>query len=641
MSSLEFVRRQREEPRVRAVVAIVAFAAVTVATVLVARPSMFSVRTLQEDEGYMLTILKSFVNHGGMYDDVFGQYGPFYYDVWGGFFSLFGIPLIPDAGRVVTLVVWVLTSLAFGLVTLRLTRSLLLGLAAQMAVFNSLIVLTNEPMHPVGLIALLLAALSGVACFVRKPISIAAATALGGVVGALLLVKVNIGIFALASLALACVVSYPALASRRWVRLPVEAGFVILPLLLMTSKFGEAWARHYAVHVAIAALAVVIVLRARVPGRRPTEELWWMLAGLAGVGLASCLAVIGSGTSLEGLFDGVIQQPLRQTDSFILPLAQSGRTWAFDLVALAGAGAFWYASRGARREFSSALVAAGSLLSILVGAGLALTVIGETVLFGSTDFAGHRMAFLGFAWVALAPGPGDRDPDISFARLLLPPLAVLQALHAFPVAGSQLMLGTFLAIPVGAICVANGVRGLIGVLEDERERHAALALGAVAGSALLLFTGNATLREPLRSARAAYDARVPLDLPGERKVRLPQEEVNLYRDISAAIERNCGSFLTLPGLNYFYIWTDQEPPTGYNATDWMNLFDDAHQRRVIEDTREIRGLCLLRNVGLAEGWSQGPIPPGPLVSYLDRGFRPLVAFGSYELLRREGVGSAP
>jgi hypothetical protein len=46
-----------------------------------------------------------------------------------------------------------------------------------------------------------------------------------------------------------------------------------------------------------------------------------------------------------------------------------------------------------------------------------------------------------FAWVALIQPPGKPDEETQFARLLLPPLAVLQALHVFPVAGSQLSWG--------------------------------------------------------------------------------------------------------------------------------------------------------------------------------------------------------
>jgi len=67
----------------------------------------------------------------------------------------------------------------------------------------------------------------------------------------------------------------------------VEVGFVALPLLLMSSNMGEAWVRHYALHVSAAALAVVIALRARDVDRRASKELWWLGGGLLAVGVTS------------------------------------------------------------------------------------------------------------------------------------------------------------------------------------------------------------------------------------------------------------------------------------------------------------------------------------------------------------------
>jgi hypothetical protein len=113
------------------------------------------------------------------------------------------------------------------------------------------------------------------------------------------------------------------------------------------------------------------------------------------------------------------------------------------------------------------------------------------------------------------------------------------------------------------------------------------------------------------------------------------EEVETYRRLVTAIGENCPAFLTEPGMGSFYVWSQQEPPTGLNATAWMTLFDDEHQRQVIEDTRGIDGLCLLRNETLVGAWTHGTPAEGPLVRYLSRGFNPITEIGGYELLRRE------
>lgn len=624
----------RRHPWARFGLVLVAFGAVAVVTYLIAHPRMFTAFATYDDEGYMLVALQSFLDQGSLYDDVFTQYGPFYYEFWGTIFSLFGIPVTHDGGRSVVTVVWVVTSLALGLSIMRMTGSALLGLATQMLGFASLGVLANEPMHPGGLIVLLLATIIAISCGVRERLSVGAIAGLGGAVAALILVKINVGAFVLAAVVLACFVSYDTLASRRRLRVLVEAGFIAIPVVLMASKFGEEWVRHYAIHVSIAALAVVIALRARQSAGRPGEELWWLGAGFGAVALAVCLAIVASGTSLAGLVEGVITQPLRQSDAFSIQMGLSSRIYWFDLAALAGALGYLYVARTRKAPPDLAWTAMISMFSLLIGVEMALSVIGKAFPFDAQAFGGYQQSLLSFAWVALIPVAGAPHREAGFARLLLPPLAVLQALHAYPVAGSQTLWATFLLIPVGAICVGNGVEGLARSLGDLGERRVASAVGATAGVFLLAFIANFALREPLRDTRAAYDSSIPLDLPGARDVRLSQPEVEQYRQVTAAIRENCAAVTMLPGMDSFYIWAAQPPPTGFNATGWPTLFDDAHERRVIDDIDGVPGLCLLENEPLAAGWGGGEIPDDPLVGYMRREFRPILNVGDYRLLGR-------
>lgn len=634
VSAVDGMARLWHDPRIRLGATVLAFAAVTAITYLIAHPRMFTGFHAYDDEGYMLTALKGFVNHGDLYDRVFSQYGPFYYEAWGGLFSVFGISVTHDAGRTVTMVVWIVSSLLLGLAAMRMTRSLLLGLATQILVFNALGVLTNEPMHPVGIIALLLAAIVVLACLVRDHASPYAMAALGASLAALVLVKVNVGFFALVSVVLACVVSYQALAGRRWLRPAVEIAFVAIPVLLMLGKVGEGWARHYAIHVAAAALAVVLALRAREPDhRRPTEELRWLLGGFVVLALLSCLTILLAGTSFDGLLDGVVRQPLRQADAFTIPMQLSRRLYAFDLVALGAAVAYWYASGRRQGPPGPTWLSLTSLFSIVIGVAMALSVTGKVLPFDPGTLPGFQQSMLAFAWVGLIVPATGTSTTTAFARLLLPPLAVLQALHGYPVAGSQTLLSAFLLIPVGAICVGNGVRGLGAVISDGADRRALAGFGVLAAVVLAWFVVNTNLREPLRDSRAAYDGAVPLDLPGAADMRLGQPEVELYRDVSTAMRRDCAATIMLPGMDSFYLWSGQEPPS-FTATGWPTLFDEAHQRQVIEDTASIRHLCLLRNEPLAAGWGTGA---GLLLAYMERGFRPLARWGDYELLRREGT----
>jgi hypothetical protein len=622
-----------DDRRLRVAVGVLGFAAVSLVTVLIAHPKMFSGFHSYDDEGYMLTALKGFVSHGELYDRVFSQYGPFYYEFWGGIFSLFGIPVTHDAGRTATMVVWVLSSLVFGLATWKMTRSIVLGLATQVLTFTALEVLTNEPMHPVGIIALLLAAIVAISCFVGERESRYPIALLGAAVAALVLVKINVGFFAAVSVALACAISYPALWRRRWPRLVLEVGFVAIPVLLMLSKFDEGWARHYAIHVAATALAVVIVLRARQPGQRRSRELYWLIGGFVVLAAACCLAIVGTGTSLNGLVEGVIRQPLRQSDAFTIPMQLSRRHYAFDLVALGAAAAYWYGARHRKGEPSQAWVAFWSLFAIAVGVTMALSVAGQLLPFNDRSLTGYQLSMLPFVWVALIATAPGAEPSPSFARLLLPLLAVLQGLHGYPVAGSQTLLSVVLLVPVGALCVANGVGSLGRATALGPDRVALAGFGVVVAVVLAWFVGYTYLREPLKTSRAAYDAGYPLGLPGAGDIRLgSEEEVALYRDVSDAIRQDCAATLMEPGMDSFYLWSGQEPPS-FTATSWQTLFDEAHQQQVIEDTSSTRHLCLLRNKALSAGWGE---TGGSLVRYLEHGFRPVGRWGEYELLRREG-----
>jgi hypothetical protein len=625
-------RRWLTRPELRIVLGVLGFAAVTLVTYLIAHYRVYIGFFFYDDEGYMLTALKSFIHHGSLYDDVFTQYGPFYYEFWGGGFSLFGIDVTHDAGRAATMGAWVVASLLVGLSTARMTASFLLGIAAQMLVFETLITLTNEPMHPGGLICLLLGAILAIACAVRARPSPGAMGLLGGAIAALVLVKINVGVFALAAVVLAAVVSYPYLRRLRWLRPLVEVGFVALPVALLSSKLGEEWARHYAAHVAIAALGIVVVLRTQFPGRRDAEELAWFVAGLGVTALVICLTVIATGTSFNGLLEGVVSQPLHQGDVFTIPLQLTNRGYVLDLVALVGALGYWYGSRRASGPLGNGWLVAASLLSILVGAWMGLSVAGRGLFFSPVNLTDFRLSMLGFAWVALVPF-SERPADGSFARLLVPPLAVTQALHAFPVAGSQINWAAFLLIPTAAICVAGGVRGLARGLGERRRIGLAVAVTAAA-VCMSLYLVDSMLTKPLRNYRAWYQASVSLDLPGASRLRVGPLEAPDYQRVTAAIDANCPALVMLPGMNSFYLWAEQDPPTGQNATAWPTLFDDQRERRVVKTVRTIPGLCLLRYTGLAEGWSGGPVPEGPLVRYLGEGFKPVLRVKEYELLQR-------
>jgi hypothetical protein len=156
---------------------------------------------------------------------------------------------------------------------------------------------------------------------------------------------------------------------------------------------------------------------------------------------------------------------------------------------------------------------------------------------------------------------------------------------------------------------------------------------AVTGLTVLLAVG--IFVKQYGSARRSFDSGIPLGLKGSDRIRLPPAQATLYRSISEAINKNCKSFIMLPGMESFYLWTGQNSPSHFNVGFWTALFGDRLQNQLVRSFENIDGLCLLKNNAIEEFWERGKVPhDGPLVTFVRHGFQPIAAFGNYELSRR-------
>jgi len=151
--------------RDRRLTASVVYTLLVVLCLLAAYYAMFSQFAPYDDEGFFDYSLKLFVGGHTLYNSVFSEYGPFYYELFGGLFALIGHGVNTDAGRLIQLVVWVAASLGLGLAAHRLTGRLAIGVAALATSFTLMNSLTNEPMHPEALVCALLTAIAMVTAF--------------------------------------------------------------------------------------------------------------------------------------------------------------------------------------------------------------------------------------------------------------------------------------------------------------------------------------------------------------------------------------------------------------------------------------------------------------------------------------------
>jgi hypothetical protein len=610
----------------RAPVAVVAFIGAAVTGACLGFLTLFTTFAAHDDEGYFLVSTKGYLGGAKLYDEIYGQYGPFYFEAISAPFRLLGLEVTNDAGRWVTLVLWVLTALLLGAAVHRLTGSVALAAAVDLLCLRVLAAAPYEPMHPGHLVLLLLAigvALSVYVLPTRRP---AAFALLGATLAAATLSKINVGTLAVAAVVFACVFS--SSRSSRLLRGSIGTLYVLTPILLMASKIGDAgylrsavhltYVSHegylrYAIHVSLAALALALAAR-RTAGRDTSawRDLGHLALGGAVLGSLVTGIVLAQGTSPTALVQHVVIDALDQANVYSDVLRIPSTAIA---ASLAGVGAAaLYAARGIPTGRRFTLISATA--RIFAGIAIWATVIGPRPLGTS----------LALVWIAAVPPVTDRSPDPT-TRLLLPALAVLQALHAYPVAGSQLRWSALLLVPIGGICVADGLADLRTLSARPLVRRGeAIGLGLLAGLALL------AVFAPLHLRWNTYRAGVPLDAHGAHQIRFEPSRAATYESLIEAVRRRCATFVSNPGLASIYLMAQQEPPTYLNLSGWLFAFDDATQQRVVDTVRDVPGLCAIRHPALAAFWASGrAIPQRPLVRFIADDFTAVETHGPFLL----------
>ncbi len=315
-------RAKRTHP---AALSVCAYAAILAGSAFAAYWTMFSTYATYDDEGYHDWVLRLFAAGHPLYNSVFSYYGPFHYEFWGGLSALTGVTFSTNTGRFVALVMWLATSLLLAIVTRRLTGRLTLAVIVQILSFSVLTAFANEPMYPGDTALILVCGLLAAAVFAPRRPRIAL-TAIGALVGAALLTKVNVGGYAAIAVGYAAAMSLPRVPWRRIVRAAAIAAMVLVGPAVMTPTLNTGWTQRYAYLVAASALAVVVVTAQANThsGAAGAEAERWvarMLGGLAGA-LALAIGVIFAlGTTPGALYDAVIVTASRQAKVLDVPLA--------------------------------------------------------------------------------------------------------------------------------------------------------------------------------------------------------------------------------------------------------------------------------------------------------------------------------
>jgi hypothetical protein len=621
-----------------AATAISLYAVVSIGAFLAAYFGIFSEFAPYDDEGTLLVTLKAFVHGDALYREIWSVYGPFYYELFGGFFKLFGISVTTDASRTIVLVIWVGASLLFGVAAQRLTGRLSLGLTTMIAAFSSLAVLANEPMHPQGLCVLILAffALAAVSGLGRR-IGWSGA-ACGVLLAALVLTKVNLGIFATAATVVAIAVSVEPIYRRPWLRWLLIAAFLAMPLVVLDRDLDLAWVRELILLEMLAGIAVLVASRTIRPVRQKDgdENLRWMFAavlGFVGALVAIIVIVLITGPSLSDVYQGVVKDALGirdvLTSQFSFP-AGAALDWA---IAAVGAAAIATSVRLARHD--AAHVVWTGLLRALAGLTI-LCSVAHIVPFGLNPPATDPVVVpMLLVWVAAIPPIGVVEtPYKRFLRVLLPLVAVAETLQVYPVPGSQVGIASVFFVMVGALCLADGWADLRSWSEARGGsilRNFSTSVAVVAIALPAAFGLNAIVL-PGMSGAVTYHQLTKLKLPGAELMHLGTAQIEEYEGMVELLHKNhCSTFVGWPTVNSLYLWSGLEAPRPTIPNGWFYAMTESQQKMAVKELRASPRPCAIVNEELAGFYLKGEAPPStPLVHYVKKNFEPTEIIGPFE-----------
>ena len=588
---------------------------------------MFSAFMFYDDEGYVLVSLRNFAEHGGLYRDVYSQYGPFPFVVYY-VLHLLGLPFTHIAGRLVTLAAWIGTALACAAVARQATRSLPAALAVLAGTFAYLWIMVSEPSHPGSLIAATVAVAGalGYRWLVQGRVA-PWALLTGAAAAALALTKVNVGGFVILAGSAFILLHHRDDRLRRIAPWLLAVGALLVPLALMRPMLSLGWVQTFAAVFAVSALAALAAAGPNRDGVAGWPTLGRCILGGLGVVALVCAVVLLRGSGPADILEGVLLGPLRMPAAFNLSYTWPAATPAFAAAAaLACAWAVWRRRRGDAR-------------ADVVVAWLRLAAAGGAVyaVLQFPDSSPDRVIF-GFGapclWLFLWPLGGTAGPERT-ATNWLGLLWLGQSLHAFPVAGSQIAWGTFFALPLAAAGAADAIRWLAArrnTQPDTAGDRVRRYLPAAAAAALALLVGSR-----FHDAARRYDDGSDLGLPGAEFLRLPSEASALFRVLAYNAAAHADVVFSEPGMFSLNFWSGRPTPTLANVTHWFSLLNRERQEAIVRALEAKPDACIIVQREHIEYLTKRSFAPaGVLHDYIDRNFAIAFKLDNFEFRVRRG-----
>jgi len=565
-----------------------------------------------DDEGYFLYSYRAFLSGQAPYDRIFSFYGPFSFLSSALVARFDPVNVNHDTFRWFLLPAWILIALLVGGVVWRWTRLLSVGLIGFLLIGFNLHALAVSSGHPQLWILLAVVVLLWLGLdWIYLPGDRGYALCTGIAISIIFLCKINIALFVSVAIALAASLQ---IKGRTRVILSVillaaAAGLGVL-LLFSTSVRSE---KYFAL-VYLLSLAATCGIASSRPGERQLSvaSLIWMVAGL---GICLCIgvgAILACGTTLSGLFKGLVTGPVLLVKRYHFPFLEATYPLSIFLSILGLGAAIAVFAWGRRYDASPAWLGP---LKVAVGVVLLC------------PFYYHpRQALTGsllFSWLLLVDDQAI-SPQAYSDRLLLALLCSLFSLQLFPNAGTQVYWAALLPIAAAAVMLADGINSISHrVYRTRLSRVTSLvarAAGPVLAVALFLIVGG--------SAKYFYRqwlAAEPVNLPGTHWVRLRPEEKAHFTDAVSELGRECRTVMTIPGLYSYSLWSGVPPAEEKQINSWPFLWPREVQENELPRLRRQDGGCVLVDRDVYQFFRKSATSDGSdeLLSEVERTMRPV------------------
>ena len=573
---------------------------------------LFSSFAVYDDEGYILLSARDYFVQGHLYETVYSQYGPAFYALWDVLQHLANAPADHNWARLTTLAFWIGTAGAGAVMVWRQTNSRSLSLFTLAATFLFLYFITDEPFHPGSLICFVLGASVCVTARLISSRRLSTAAAVAGSTGAfLLLTKINVGVFYLAAVVGWAGVYSISARIRRLSGPGVVAGFCVLAVALMHTLVKEAWVQIYLVLFACGTLSLAVALKGEALLAR--KQIGSFLVACVALGLAIPAFIWLRGTSLAGLFEGVVLGPLRHPGNYSYPVDWRPGSLPVAVLSVVLAVSYPWVCRRFSKEAGDRLIVS---LRMIAGAAL---LVGFALLINFRAVGAIFSFVAPLVWIWVVPlSKAPLTPEARAGRGLLALILLLQYLHAYPVGGSQESWGVFLFVPLVALGLGDVRRWL--ALRSGEARTAAFRSWPVIAS-LVMIVLIAKVGWTAQAAYRHYAAGSPLKLPGAARLHLPDIQAASYRIFTLNAVVHGDMLFSLPGMFSFNVWTGLPTPTDKNTTLWFSLLNATEQQEIIDALENKPRAVLIVQESLLELMQANNLPMrGPLWDYIHRNF---------------------